>query len=94
MVGSNGTTNNGAGHAINVGPCSHHPTGRSICPSGTRERSHIAYPRMWGPSSDHAGGIVQHVYGDAHVEGLTDGIDPNVYLWIITRNGGEAIPST
>ena len=51
------------------------------------------YDRMWGPSSDHAGGIVQHVYGDAHVEGLTDGIDPNVYLWIITRNGGEALPN-
>jgi hypothetical protein len=23
------------------------------------------------------------------VEGITDGIDPNVYLWIVTRNGGE-----
>ena len=48
-----------------------------------------AYDRMWGPSSDHAGGIVQHVYGDAHVEGITDGIDPNVYLWIVTATAAN-----
>jgi prepilin-type N-terminal cleavage/methylation domain-containing protein len=93
VVGSNGTTTNGAGHAINVGPSPTTPQAVYM-PTGSVSDPNITYPRMWGPSSDHAGGIVQHVYGDAHVEGLTDGIDPNVYLWIITRNGGEAIPST
>ncbi|HEY2883268.1 MAG TPA: DUF1559 domain-containing protein [Pirellulales bacterium] len=45
--------------------------------------------RLWGPSSNHSGGIVNHVFGDAHVEGLTDGMDANAYLWVVTRNGGE-----
>jgi hypothetical protein len=48
---------------------------------------------LWGPSSEHAGGIVFHVFGDCHVEGFTDEYDPNVYLWVVTRNGGEPIPN-
>jgi hypothetical protein len=37
---------------------------------------------------------VNHVFGDAHVEAVPDSIDPNVYLWIITRDGGEPLPAT
>jgi len=39
--------------------------------------------------SQHAGGIVNHVFADAHVEAISDQIDPNVYLWTVTRNGGK-----
>ena len=95
VVGSNGQTTNGAGHGINVGPSPTTPQAIYLPKAyGVADPVMTAYDRLWGPSSDHAGGIVQHVYGDAHVEGITDGIDPNVYLWIVTRNGGEAIPAT
>ena len=95
VVGTNGQTNTGTGHSINVGPSPTTPLAIYMPKSyGVADPVLTAYDRMWGPSSDHAGGIVQHVYGDAHVEGITDGIDPNVYLWIVTRNGGEPIPST
>jgi prepilin-type N-terminal cleavage/methylation domain-containing protein len=95
VVGTNGQTTNGAGHGINVGPSPTTPQAIYLPKAyGVADPVMTAYDRLWGPSSDHAGGIVQHVYGDAHVEGITDGIDPNVYLWIVTRNGGEAIPAT
>lgn len=33
----------------------------------------------WGPSSDHAGGIVCHVFIDNHTTGITDQCDPEFY---------------
>jgi hypothetical protein len=44
--------------------------------------------RRWGPSSAHPG-VVIHVYGDAHVEEVTEDVDANVYVRLITRAGGE-----
>jgi hypothetical protein len=44
-------------------------------------------------SRQHAGGIVNHVFADAYVEAISDRIDPNVYLWTVTRNGGEVLPA-
>jgi len=96
-VGNDGTPSTG-GAALNYGPSSASPT--AIClPAGAcadpdLNTSTGGVGRLWGPSSNHAGGIVNHVFGDAHVEGINDGIDPNVYLWIITRNGGEPLPPT
>jgi prepilin-type N-terminal cleavage/methylation domain-containing protein len=55
----------------------------------------VAAPNnMWqfGPSSDHAGGLVIHAWADAHVSGITDDIDPNTYVQLCTRAGRE--PST
>jgi len=46
--------------------------------------------RRWGPSSAHPS-VVIHVYGDDHVEEVTEDIDRNTYLRLITRNGGEPI---
>lgn len=43
----------------------------------------------WGPSSDHAEGIISHVFLDGHVIGITDQCDPPTYLGLITRNGSE-----
>jgi type II secretory pathway pseudopilin PulG len=45
----------------------------------------------WGPSSDHSGGIVCHVFVDNHCIGITDQCDPETYLSLITRADGEKI---
>lgn len=44
---------------------------------------------LWGPSSDHSGGTVMHAWADAHVSGLPEDIDANVYLHLCTRSGKE-----
>ena len=44
---------------------------------------------QWGPSSDHSGGIILHTWGDAHVSGLSEDMDPTTYLQLCTRNGRE-----
>ena len=43
----------------------------------------------WGPSSDHAGGLVMHAYGDGHMGSISSDIDPAVYHALPTRAGGE-----
>jgi prepilin-type N-terminal cleavage/methylation domain-containing protein len=45
----------------------------------------------WGPSSDHGGGIVCHVFVDNHTIGITDQCDGATYLALVTRNGSEPI---
>ena len=61
-------------------------------PSGTTPAQ--TQPVSWGPSSDHAGGVVMHLACDGSVHALTEDIDPELYLSLITRAGGEstAIP--
>ena len=44
--------------------------------------------RKWGPSSNHAG-IVLHGLGDGSARRISEEVDSNVYLWLITRNGRE-----
>ncbi|MEM6655085.1 MAG: DUF1559 domain-containing protein [Planctomycetota bacterium] len=46
--------------------------------------------RRWGPSSQHPG-IVQHGWGDGHASQISDQIDPDVYIHIVTRNGRESV---
>jgi hypothetical protein len=50
--------------------------------------------RSWGPSSEHAGGVVIHSYGDGHTQSITDAIEPRVYYALISRNGGETVDQT
>lgn len=45
----------------------------------------------WGPSSEHRGGIVNHLYADGCVIGITDEIDSELYLGLVTRAGSEPI---
>ncbi len=47
-------------------------------------------PMMWGPSSDHPGGLTMHLYCDGHTDSVSDNCDPGVYLSLTTRAGGEA----
>ncbi len=46
----------------------------------------------WGPSSDHAGKIIGHLFADGHVEFISADIAPNTYHALNTRGGGEPIP--
>ena len=43
----------------------------------------------WGPSADHAGGLVMHVYGDGHTGSIGTDIDPAIYHALATRAGAE-----
>jgi hypothetical protein len=52
-----------------------------------------AAKRTWGPSSRHPG-VVIHGFGDARSTTIEEGIDKNVYLWMITRNGREVSSRT
>jgi len=47
--------------------------------------------RVFGPSSAHSGDIVLHGFGDGHGAAINANVDRNVYLWQVTRNGGEVI---
>jgi hypothetical protein len=57
----------------------------------TAARYGAGHDRLWGPSSEHEGGVVNHVFADAHVQSLAPSIDRNLYLRIISRDGGETV---
>jgi hypothetical protein len=44
-----------------------------------------------GPSSDHSGGIVLHVFGDGHVGQITTDFDPTVYISAFSRASSEPV---
>ena len=46
---------------------------------------------FFGPTSDHAGNVVGHLFVDGHVEYLSYDIDPSIYLSLSTRNGGDKV---
>jgi len=45
----------------------------------------------WGPSSDHAGKIIGHLFADGHVEFIGADVDSATYHAINTRSSGEPI---
>jgi prepilin-type processing-associated H-X9-DG protein len=95
VIGTDGTSATG-GSALNYGPTAANPTAVYL-PTGALSDPDISGTppgRLWGPSSEHRGGIVNHLFADGHVEGIVDTIDPNLYLWIVTRNGGENTTTT
>jgi type II secretory pathway pseudopilin PulG len=78
--------------ALNVGPMPIETTAYSPAVVG-----YCATPQVisWGPSSNHAGGVVVHAAIDGSVHVITPDIDPTVYMHLITFAGGEpdALPS-
>ena len=46
----------------------------------------------WGPSSDHAGKIIGHLFADGHVEFISADIAANTYQALNTRSSAEPIP--
>jgi hypothetical protein len=82
---------NSKAHAINFGPAVEGDATRAYL----RPTASVwpgQGPRLWGPSSQHPGGIVAHVLADNHTIGLSDKVDATVYFRLISRNLGE--PST
>jgi len=57
----------------------------------TKNNSPSGLEWAWGPSSQHSGGVVMHVYADAAVRGQTDDIDPTVYIRLITPADNEPV---
>jgi prepilin-type N-terminal cleavage/methylation domain-containing protein len=45
----------------------------------------------WGPSSDHAGKVIGHLFGDGHTEFISADIAPEVYSALNTRGGAERV---
>jgi prepilin-type N-terminal cleavage/methylation domain-containing protein/prepilin-type processing-associated H-X9-DG protein len=45
----------------------------------------------WGPSSDHAGKIIGHLFADGHVEFIGADVSSNTYHALNTRGSGEPI---
>jgi len=45
----------------------------------------------WGPSSDHAGKIIGHLFADGHIEFIGADIDSATYHALNTRSNGEPI---
>jgi prepilin-type N-terminal cleavage/methylation domain-containing protein len=73
--------------ALNFGPPPGGTTPLYGAPGGK-----AAGARKWGPSSDHGGDVIIHCFGDNAVRPITADISPNVYIWLITPNGGEPLP--
>ena len=73
-------------HNINIGPTSAQPRGRYM-------RAGRPWPgsehRLWGPSSEHGGGVVIHAFADARTVAIAEGVDEKVYYRLVTINGGE-----
>jgi prepilin-type N-terminal cleavage/methylation domain-containing protein len=44
-----------------------------------------------GPSSDHSGGIVLHVFGDGHVGQITTDVDSTLYMSVFSRASSEPV---
>jgi type II secretory pathway pseudopilin PulG len=86
-VPASGTT------ALNVGPAPDTEIAYSPALAG-----YCATPQMisWGPSSNHAGGVVMHLVVDGSVHPISSEIDPALYMHLITRAGREpdALPDT
>lgn len=58
----------------------------------TAERYGAGHDRVWGPSSEHTGGTVNHLFADGHVVSIVgSAIEPNTYLRLINYDGGEPI---
>ncbi len=85
------------GSGLNLGPRTGSPaftygsnSGGKAIYAGTGDLS----PQIWGPSSDHAGELVMHAFGDASTRAIAANIEPSVYLSLSTVSGGETVSST
>jgi prepilin-type processing-associated H-X9-DG protein len=91
-IGTDGTSRTG-GSALNYGPTKTNPTAVYLPTAALVDPDISGIPpgRLWGPSSEHSGGIVNHLFADGHVEAISEDVDPNFYLWYITYAGGEPL---
>jgi hypothetical protein len=59
-------------------------------PAAKFPTNRMAQGMAFGVSSDHQGNITMHAFGDTHVAQITADIDPQVYMSICSRAGGES----
>ncbi len=78
----------GATSGLDYGPTSSLPT-RNFSNSLWVAPAGAAVATNFGPSSDHAGGNVMHLFGDGSVRPVPPEIDPHVYLSLSTVTGNE-----
>jgi len=81
---------NGANNALNVGPQPN--AGDTYYKGGTTGGGpgNLAQ-RHWGPSSQHSGGVIIHLVGDASARSIAADIDPTLYMQLVTRAGREPV---
>jgi hypothetical protein len=75
------------GTALNKGPSRANP---NVYYRTTDPHRQPSAEREWGPSSQHPG-VVQHGWGDGHGEAIPESIDPDVYMYLISRSGREPV---
>ena len=73
-----------AQHGLNVSPFSN-----SIVTGSTS----TAVPMTWGPSSDHAGGLIMVSMGDGSVRSIAADISGGIVMAMATSSGGENVAS-
>lgn len=101
--GNGGSGGNGGGNGNGQGPSGDGNQGNGVGNTGPGNQGNdgtmgnaggIPRPykseRWWGPSSEHAGGVVIHVFADGRVLALHESIDATLYLQLVTRNGAES----
>lgn len=75
--------------ALNFGPAQQDQPGMDYYIAGQFAGANTTTRWSWGPSSEHSGGVIIHLYGDGSVRPVLQDINPNVYLHLITRAGRE-----
>ena len=88
-VAGSGTWGN-AISGLNVGPSASSFAAGSGCVASSLFSARLN-ESAWGPSSDHGGGLVQHAFGDGHIQALASDIDAAVYLSLASKGGGEPV---
>ncbi len=85
----------GVPSSLNYGPwpTSANGTARLYAPNGYSTPGFAGQSGSiaWGPSSDHAGGVVPHLAADGAVHLIAQDIDPTLYVQLVTRNGHEPV---
>jgi competence protein ComGC len=75
-----------ASSALNVGP-DRANLKRPYLPPALHSK--IAIDWEWGPSSEHVGRVILHAIADGSARSLTDDIDTQLYMQLVTRAGRE-----
>jgi prepilin-type N-terminal cleavage/methylation domain-containing protein len=88
--GPTGTGNSGSGVG-NTGPGNQGNTGSMGNAGGGGTPRPYRSERWWGPSSEHAGGYIIHIFADGHGVTLRDRIDATLYFHLVTRAGRESV---
>jgi prepilin-type N-terminal cleavage/methylation domain-containing protein len=86
---TSGTYTNNPVHGLGVGPT----IAGGGAPYGTlwTGSTGAAAVMNWGPSSDHAGGVVLHVYGDGSTKVISPDVDASLYISLSSASAGDIV---